>query len=70
MPSYPGSSWAEEKVRRSYTFENLEDQDKVSSKTSAFQREEDELVKPFSRVARDGGETISQITQDGLICVR
>ncbi len=44
------SGWAEETVRRvkvNFTFENFEGQDEVSSETSAFQREEVELAKPF-----------------------
>ncbi len=42
--------WAEEEFRRvkiSFSFENFEGQDEISSEASAFQREEVELAKPF-----------------------
>ncbi len=50
MPSKTGSGWAEEEFRRvkvSFSFENFEGQDEISSEGSAYQREEVELAKPF-----------------------
>ncbi len=47
-PRSPG--WAEGEfrlVKVNFTFANFEGQDEVSSKASAFQREEVELTKPF-----------------------
>ncbi len=35
------------RVKVNFTFEKVEGQDEVSSKTSAFQREKVELAKPF-----------------------
>ncbi len=53
-------------VKINLSFENFEGQDEISSEASAFQREEVELAKPFSHMARDEDLSLAVLHDTGL----